>query len=180
MLEDRRLIWKLKRGSPEALERVYEKYQAFLITVAMALSNNVDVSEDVVHDVFVSCLAAPDRLRARGNLKAYLAICVANLTRDRFRRQQRAPMPLDDSLQIESAGMDPEQGALEQERAQTLNRALAQLPFEQREVITLHLHGGMRFTQIASLRDASANTIRSQYRYGLNKLRALLNGEVSR
>jgi RNA polymerase sigma-70 factor (ECF subfamily) len=180
MLEDKRLIWKLKRGSPEALERVYEKYQHFLITVAMALSNNVEVSEDVVHDVFVSCLAAPDRLRATGNLKAYLAICVANLTRDRLRRQQRAPMALDDSLQIESAGMDPEQRALEQEKALKLNRALAQLPFEQREVITLHLHGSMRFTQIATLRAASVNTVRSQYRYGLNKLRALLNGEVTK
>ncbi len=88
MLEDKLLIWKLKRGSPEALERVYEKYAGFLITVAMALSNNIDVSEDVVHDVFVSFIAATDRLRATGNLKGYLAICVANLTRDRLRRKQ--------------------------------------------------------------------------------------------
>jgi RNA polymerase sigma factor (sigma-70 family) len=180
MLEDKLLIWKLKRGSPEALERVYEKYAGFLITVAMALSNNIDVSEDVVHDFFVSFVAATDKLRATGNLKAYLAICVANLTRDRLRRKQREPIALDDTLQIESVGMDPEQRALEREEAMKLNQALGQLPFEQREVVTLHLHGGMRFTQIATLRGASVNTIRSQYRYGLNKLRSLLNGEVIR
>ncbi len=89
MFEDKLLIWKLKRGSSEALEKIYEKYELFLTTVAMALSNNIDVAEDVVHDFFVSLVVSADKLRINGNLKAYLAICVANLTRDRLRRKQR-------------------------------------------------------------------------------------------
>ena len=37
MLEDKQLIWKMKRGSREAIEQLYEKYEGFLITVAVAL-----------------------------------------------------------------------------------------------------------------------------------------------
>jgi hypothetical protein len=73
MLEDKLLIWKFKRGSRAALERIYEKYELFLVTVATALSNNVDVAEDVVHDFFLSFVAAADKLKVDGNLKAYLS-----------------------------------------------------------------------------------------------------------
>jgi DNA-directed RNA polymerase specialized sigma24 family protein len=58
-----------------------------------------------------------------------------------------------------------------------LNWALLQLPFEQKEVIVLHVHGRLRFTQIAKQRGRSVNTVRSQYRYGIQKLNALLNHE---
>ena len=179
MLEDNLLLWKLKRGSREALERIYEKYERFLITVAVALSSNMEVAEDVVHDVFVSFVGSADKLKVHGNLKAYLAICVANRTRDGLRRKQREPMALHNDIQIESTTMDPEQWAIQQEEALELNRAMSQLPFDQKEVIVLHLHGNMKFTRIATLRGASVNTIRSQYRYGLSKLRSLLNGTVT-
>ena len=180
MLEDKLLIWKFKRGSSEALERIYGKYELFLITVARALSNNIDVAEDVVHDFFVSFVASADKLKVNGNLKGYLAICVANLARDRFRRKQREPVGLAGDIEIASSAANPEQSAIRREESLKLYRAISQLPYEQREVIVLHLHGSMKFTQIAKLRGASVNTVRSQYRYGISKLRSLLNGEVTR
>jgi RNA polymerase sigma-70 factor (ECF subfamily) len=180
MLEDKLLIWKFRCGSSEALERIYEKYELFLITVATALSNNIDVAEDVVHDFFVSFVTSADKLKVNGNLKAYLAICVANLARDRLRRRQREPVGLGNDIEIASAAADPEQSAIRREESLKLYQAIAQLPYEQKEVIVLHLHGSMKFTQIAKLRGASVNTIRSQYRYGISKLRSLLNGEVTR
>jgi len=57
---------------------------------------------------------------------------------------------------------------------------LARLPFEQREVVVLHLRAGMKFRQIAKLQDISVNTIKGRYRYGLSKLRSILNGEVEK
>ncbi|MHC4166912.1 MAG: RNA polymerase sigma factor [Planctomycetota bacterium] len=180
MLEDKLLIWKFKRGSNAALERIYEKYELFLITVATALSNNLDVAEDVVHDFFVSFVASADKLKINGNLKAYMAICVANLARDRLRRKQREPAGLGNDLEIASTAAEPVQAAIRREESLKLYRAISQLPYEQKEAIVLHLHGSMKFTQIAELRGASVNTVRSQYRYGISKLRSLLNGEVTR
>ena len=57
-------------------------------------------------------------------------------------------------------------------------RALEQLPYEQREVVTLRMEADMTFRQIAALQQASINTVQGRYRYGLAKLRSLLNGEV--
>jgi DNA-directed RNA polymerase specialized sigma24 family protein len=42
------------------------------------------------------------------------------------------------------------------------------------------LHGGIRFRQIAGMQNVSIKTVQSRYRYGLEKLRSALNGEVKK
>ena len=64
------------------------------------------------------------------------------------------------------------------EELEKLKEAITHLPYEQREVIILRVHGDMRFRQIAKLQDVSIKTTLSRYRYGLDKLRSMLNGEV--
>ncbi len=59
MLQDKLLIWKLKQGSSEALQQIYEKYEAFLITVALALSHRTEIAEDTVHDVVRDSITRP-------------------------------------------------------------------------------------------------------------------------
>jgi RNA polymerase sigma-70 factor (ECF subfamily) len=61
---------------------------------------------------------------------------------------------------------------------QLLNVALDKIPYEQREVIILHIRGQMNFKAIAELQDASIKTVQSRYRYGLDKLRNILDGQV--
>jgi RNA polymerase sigma-70 factor (ECF subfamily) len=55
-----------------------------------------------------------------------------------------------------------------------LSHALAELPFEQREVVMMHLHASMTFRDIARARKISPNTAKSRYRYGIDKLKTLL------
>lgn len=179
MLEDKLLLWKFKRGSGEALEKIYDKYESYLIRVATGLLNNTHAAEDVLHDFFVSFVASADKVKLNGNLKAYLATCVANLARNRIKRRRLMPGAIDDNDPVETDVLQPDLLAMQKEEAIIVNKALSQLPYEQREIIVLHLHGNMNFTQIAKLRSTSVNTIRSRYRYGLEKLRSLLNSEVT-
>lgn len=178
MLEDKLLLWKFKRGSSEALERIYEKYETYLFTIATTLLNDTHAAEDVVHDFIISFVKSVENVKSNGSLKAYLATCVANLSRDKLRRRQREPKSLDGNATNESTPATPDGLVMQTEEALILHRAMAQLPYEQREVIVLHLQGNLKFTQIAKTRNTSVNTIRSQYRYGLDKLRSLLNREV--
>ena len=180
MLEDKILIWRFKRGSREALQRIYEKYVVYLVTLATALSNDVSTAEDIVHDVFVSFAQSAERLRLEGSLKAYLATCVVNRARDRIRSRRRQPSTLDQAEPIHSTASGPELSAVCGEELQQLSRAIAQLPHEQKEVVMLHVHGGMMFKQIAQSQQISINTVQSRYRYAVDKLRSLLNGEMTK
>jgi RNA polymerase sigma-70 factor (ECF subfamily) len=180
MIEDKLLMWKFNRGSRDALRRIYEKYVGYLVTLATALLNDVNTAEDIVHDFFVSFAQSGERLRLDGSLKGYLATCVANRARDKMRTRRRQPLALDEANSICSNARGSELSAVCSEELQKLSYAVAQLPYEQREVIILHLQGGMMFSHIARIQGISVNTIRSRYRYGLDKLRSLLNSEVTK
>ena len=179
MLEDRLLIWKLKSGNADALCRIYEKYQDDMLSIAINLLNDVGDAEDTVHDVFATFARSADNFRLTGSLKSYLATCVANRARDRIRKKQRQKtVGLIEAELIASKAKGPAQAALQNEQLRQLAKVIAQIPYEQREVIILHLQSGMTLRQIAKSQNASANTIKSRYRYGMKKLRSLLNSEA--
>jgi RNA polymerase sigma-70 factor (ECF subfamily) len=190
-MEDTLLVFQSKRGSREALTRIYEKYKADLLLLALGLLNDKAAAEDVVHDVFLSFVRHLDRFRLTGSLKGYLLTCTANHARNWNKAQRvrgsahRFPSGEDsDSVRFESAGRASVQEPLEtvvcNEQLERLSGALAELPFEQREIVMLHLHGRMTFQAIARSMQIPTNTAKSRYRYGIDKLRVTLNGEVTK
>jgi RNA polymerase sigma-70 factor (ECF subfamily) len=178
MLEDEWLKWKFRRGSREALARIYEKYLDSMLTLAMGLLNNTAEAEDVVHDVFVSFAQAAGDFRLRGSLSGYLATSVVNRVRDCQRRRRRQARSPNSRVEPVRRPPSPEEMVIFTEQAGRLSQAVAQLPEEQREVVLLRLTAGLRFREIAQLQQVSLNTVQGRYRYGLDKLRSMLNGEV--
>jgi RNA polymerase sigma-70 factor (ECF subfamily) len=177
MLEDEWLKWKLRRGSREALARVYEKYIDAMLTLAMGLLGRRAAAEDVVQDVFLSFARSAKDLRARGSLRSYLATCVLNRVRD-SRRQRQRQARRDAGLGAPAEAPSPDRAAILVEQAAWLNQAVAELPDEQREVVLLRLKANLKFRDIARLQQTSINTVLGRYRYGLDRLRSQLNGEV--
>lgn len=181
MLEDKLLVWRFNRGSKDALRHIYEKYKNDLVTLAAALLTDVSSAEDVVHDVFVSFIKSSQKFRLTGTLKGYLATCVANSARNKNKaRQKHLSYGLDEADRVSSNSNGPDAAAIFGEELRQLGLALAQIPYEQREVLILHLYSEMRFGVIARQQGVSINTVQGRYRYALDKLRSLLNGEVKK
>ena len=64
-------------------------------------------------------------------------------------------------------------GVEQREFSRMIQAAMAELPQEQREVITLKIWGGMTFAEIGEALGIPANTAGSRFRYGLAELRKL-------
>ena len=178
-LEDRLLIWKLNRGSKDALCRIYKKHRDDLVRIAAGLLNDAGAAEDVVQSVFLVLVRSAGKCRIRSNLKGYLTSCVVNRIRNlgRTAKGQR-PLCLDDVEPAASTCRTPDQRVAGDEESGHLYEAIAQLPYEQKEAVILHIQGGMKFREIARLQGTSIKTTLSRYGYGLKKLRSMLNGEV--
>jgi len=177
VLEDRILVRRFNAGDTQALRRIYEKYKPDLFRVAGALLHDPATVEDVVHDAFVGFASQVGRFELKGSLKGYLAICVANRARnvgrqDRQRGLQDRPAPEQppDASELASDG----------ELHQMVRATLANLAPEQHQAIILHVVGALRFREIARQTGESVNTVKSRYRYGIARLRSLLNGQVER
>jgi RNA polymerase sigma-70 factor (ECF subfamily) len=162
----------------DALRRIYDKHRDGLLVLAIALSHDVHIAEDAVHDVFVAFARNFAGREFRGNVRAYLSTCVAHRVRDLMRKTRGqgraaasdAPEPVDLD--------EPSRRIICNEELRLLSAALADLPEEQREVIVLHIHGQMRFRVIAGSLGVSVNTVKGRYRYGLRRLRSILNGAI--
>lgn len=177
-MEDKLLVLRCKRGSRAALRRVYEKYRDDLLILAIALLKDTSAAEDVLHDVFVSFVQQLEKFKLTGSLKAYLATCVANRARNWNKAKHTQAVELDSASNVRSYSDGPGEAVICNEDLQRLGRAMAQLGYEQREVITLKVHGGLKFRAIADSQGVPVNTVKSRYRYGIDKLRAILNSEV--
>jgi RNA polymerase sigma-70 factor (ECF subfamily) len=176
MLDDPILLWRSKRGDRKAFDLLYERHLNTLLTVAMSLLGNAGDAEDAVQEVFASFIESLDTLTLRSNLRNFLAVCVANKSRDMLRRRRR---PLADPRGVAAPAETPEplELAIQSEQVRRLVGALARLPYEQREVITLHIHAGLTFRAMARALNVSLGTVQSRYRYGIGNLKAALNGE---
>ena len=178
-MEDKLLIWKFKRGNRESLRRIYDKYHGHLLKLAVVLTGNVDTAEDVVQEVFVNFAQSADRFGLVGSLKSYLITSTLNCVRNKRRdSKSRKLQSLDEADRMPSAARRPDQWAVLSERLEHLSGAMTSLPYEQREVITLRLEENMTFRRIAGLQKTSVSTVNGRYRYGIEKLRSMLNSEV--
>ena len=181
MLEDRLLMWKFKHGSRDAFRAIYEKYAGDMLTLAGNLLDDKVGAEDIVQDVFIKLVESIETFRLTGSLKSYLAICVANRSRDCIRRRIRQRNAMTKQAKKFPTGTKSTiHLAIDSEELEKLSIALGGLPYEQREVIALHIHVNLKFRQIAELQNVSTKTVQSRYRYGLDKLRSTLNGEVEK
>ena len=94
------------------------------------------------------------------------------------KRQKQLSSQVEDMVCC-SHSSDPTRRITELEESNMVFEALAKLPTEQREAVVLHIHGEMKFREIASLQCVSINTVQSRYSYGIEKLRTLSgNGKL--
>ncbi len=177
-MEDRQLVKQCKRGSKDALRRIYEKYKDYLLILAVGLVNNSSVAEDVVHDVFTGFVRDINKFRLTGSLKGYLGTCVANHARNVNKAKQHKSIEDDFIDREESDSNEPVNTIVFNEELQQLINAMAKLPYDQREIIMLHFHSGMTFQAIAEQQSLSVNTVKSRYKYGIDKLRTILDVEL--
>lgn len=177
MFEDQRLLNRLRAGDKDALCRIYEKYIDDLLRVATSLLSDIQSAEDCLHDVFVNFAGTVDGSMIHSNLKSYLISCVANRARDQLRSKARQSTYQPEQLCSRPVSTSPAKQLIDTEESARVFEALAELPYQQREVFVLRIQGQMRFREIAGLLGLSINSVQSRYRYAIEKLRTILNEE---
>jgi RNA polymerase sigma-70 factor (ECF subfamily) len=177
MQQDKKLIQRLKNGDQDALRTLYIQHKDFLLTLANALLHDSSLAEDVVHDVFVNFTRNIAQFRLTGKLRAYLAACAANQARTLLRNRKIHAKTADFEIEPPANRLPcPVESA---ETAEQLRTSLATLPDEQREVVVLRITAGLKFKEIARIQQTTIPTVQGRYRYGIDKLRSLLNGELN-
>ena len=130
-------------------------------------------AEDVLQEVFYRVLKYRVRLQFKRNPSAYLFQIARNEAVNHLKKRKKnlkahhSKQELSNVIEGSLKGPDPE--ALD-----WASNVLAKIPEDQREVIVLKFFEDLTFKEIARVCGVSMGTITSRYRYGMQKLRKLM------
>jgi RNA polymerase sigma-70 factor (ECF subfamily) len=159
------------------LDDLYDRYgEKMYHYLALRLGSSED-AEDVLQEAFCRLARYSVRWTLIRNPKAFVFKVLRNEANRHLARrikqrtdEQKNPGPLNSpGFVIERPG---------ENSTVVSSEALAQLPDEQKEIIILKIFQDFTFREIASICGLSINTAASRYRYGIEKLRSLLEGKV--
>jgi RNA polymerase sigma-70 factor (ECF subfamily) len=142
---------------------------------ARALTGERFAADDLVQDTLERALSRFAQFRLGTRLDAWLLTIMHNLFINQIRRQAAQP-PHDP---IDEAFVEPAVAASQNDTLglRDLDRALAQLPAEQREVLLLVSLEDLSYEETATVLGIPVGTVMSRLSRGRERLRALLAGE---
>ncbi len=163
------------QGAPAGVEALYVTEQPRLLRLAVLLTGDRALAEDLVHDAFLGLqrhwATLGDATRAAG----YLRVTVVNGARSAHRRRIVARRYLQLSArQPEASGEDP--AALLAQDTREVVTAVRRLPRRQQEVVVLRYWMDMSEKEIAASMGISLGTVKSTASRALARLERLLGG----
>ena len=183
-MADEELMARFVKDEEAAFEVLLSRYRRPLYGFLFRYLGRADKAEDVFQDVFFEVIRAKKRYRPESKFAAWIFRIARNRAVDRLRRNGFREMEsLDAKINPDSetgdsrisliAGDDPspEENVQKRELETALQKALAQLPEEQREVFWLKEKSGLTLSEIAEITGVSQNTVKSRLRYALEKIR---------
>ena len=142
-----------------------DEWQESLFRYAFFKVGNRADAEDVVQDAFLKAASTPAAIK---NPKAYLFRTVTNGCIDSIKRKSKL-LPIEQRMTAPSQSDEFEAQQEQQRIAQLLGR----LPDKQAEVIRLHIHANLKFTEIAEVLEIPATTVKSRFTSGIERLKQL-------
>ena len=179
---DRQVLVDLGEGRLHALEALYDRYRAMAYAIALRITADPTLAEDVVQDAFLGVWRHAERyVEGRGSVKTWLLAIVHHRAIDAVRRRRPADeLPEPDvpaPSQLVVGDVWPEvAGRLD---AVEIRAAMTALSDVQREAIELAYWGGLSQTEIAMRTGAPLGTVKSRMRLGLLVLRRGLSHEAA-
>jgi len=174
-LSDNVLRAALARDDPAAVELIWDRYADDLLAYLKCVLCSIHDAEDVLQTVFVRIVRKRHKLAKARYLDAYVYKIARNEASGWIRRRKRDRQRklTDESWLVVRQGCDEPSDLGEQ-----LQAALNRLPQTQREVIVMKIYRQKTFLEISRLLGMSQSTVASRYRYGMEKLRILLEDTV--
>lgn len=145
----------------------YDRVYRFLLS----LTGDPHQAEDLTQEVFYRALLHIGRYEERGQMFTWLCAIGKNLWLSQCRK--KPPEPLSPTL---STRAGPEEALSVQETHLALRKAIADLPEDLRDVVILHIYGGIPLNEISVLKGKSESWGKVTYYRARQLLRQKLEG----
>jgi RNA polymerase sigma-70 factor, ECF subfamily len=180
---DLELHRRLSARDVEAFDELYRRYGRSAFGVALRVTAQEVIAQEVVQDAFLALWRAPEAFdAARGAFRSFFLSLVHHRAVDAVRREERLRKRTERASNLEPAtGEDPAEDVVEDAylrvRRKEVRAALSTLPAEQRNVLEMAYFGGMTQARIAEDLGIPLGTVKTRTLAAMRKLRAALQEE---
>jgi len=164
-----------KRSSKSKLKKMYTQYYTSLCLFSNKYVKELDLSKDIVQEVFIKIWKKQVVFESELALKSYLYTATKNKCLDYLKSKKYKKDRELSSLELALLTSDSyfKKEVLLEEVSRTVRQAVDTLPFKCKEIISLSLNG-LKNEQIDEELDVSINTVKTQKRIAYKKLRPIL------
>ena len=172
-MSDESLLARVASGDDDALGGLYDRFGRVAYGLALRILRDERLAEDAVQDAFLTVWRQAASFRPeRANARTWVLTFVHRRAVDLVRREQRRRTdPL--APEAEPTTETTAEAAELKQRREAVQRALAQLPEEQRRPIELAYYGGLSQSELAERLGEPLGTIKSRMFTGLKRLSEL-------
>tara|TARA_R110002124_G_scaffold191438_7_gene358838 strand:+ start:643 stop:1230 length:588 start_codon:yes stop_codon:yes gene_type:complete len=175
-IEEPKLLQRLAKGDETAFRSIYDRYWNMVYTTSLKFLYSNTTAEDIVQDIFSKVWIHRKDLENVQNLEAYLKVITKNHLYSEFRKwaveERRRDLFLNQSNFTTS---DADYLILNQEYAEMLHDAVAELPDRQREIFLLSRTEGFSHEKIAEMLNLSQGTVKNHMVRALHNIKQKLS-----
>ncbi|MEP6959220.1 MAG: sigma-70 family RNA polymerase sigma factor [Nitrospirota bacterium] len=172
------LIAKTAQGDHEAFSRLYDQSSPQIYGLILRMVNHPQIAEEVAMDVYVQVWKQAQSYDVnRGTAMGWLLAIARTRAIDQLRSgklKRTSSTRIEDIAKVAFVGASPEEQSSERQRADLVRKALASLPFEQRESLILAYFDGYSQSEISVKLGLPLGTVKTRIRVGMMKLRTVL------
>jgi RNA polymerase sigma-70 factor (ECF subfamily) len=175
-MTDRAIIQQVLAGDVEAFSRLVDRHYDRCARIAMRILGNREDAEEAIQDAFLRAFRALASYEDRERFSAWLSRILINQCRTIRARVQRREEVFS-HLELGDAELFADAESVESVWPD-LERALAQLPADQREAVVLRYSDDLTYEEMARITGAGESALKMRVQRAFARLRALLQ-EVS-
>jgi RNA polymerase sigma-70 factor (ECF subfamily) len=162
-----------ERDEPAAFRELYQTYGPRVKAYMMRQGADAATADDLVQEtLFTVWRKAALYADERGSVASWLFTIARNLRIDRLRREVPWLELPERHGQQASADIPPDEALYEKERQTRVDAVLAELPPDQRAVVTLSFVDGLSHSEIAGRLGLPLGTVKSRMRLAYGRIRA--------
>lgn len=160
MSSDEAVMLEIREGEVGKLSILFERHHRALFNYFVRLTSNRELSEDLVQDVFLRILKYRDTYQAKTSFTAWMYQVARSAHIDNLRKKKPEHAWNEDMPEPQSTDVLADEKIRKRQEVELLEKALARLPVEKRELLILTRFRNVKYQEIGQMLGCDANAVK--------------------
>jgi len=188
-LPDDALVRRVLAGEEDLYGVLVQRYQSRIVAHVSRMIGSREEGLDLAQEIFLKVFQALDRYNPDFKFSTWLFRIAGNAAIDYLRKKRPKMVPLEvqapdgsdrvSSAEYKSSEPDPYARLRNTERGRAILEAIAELPPDFRELITMRHFSGLSYEEIAEIKEMPLGTVKNKLFRARAVLKDRLSGELT-